>query len=190
MQSIKISDLNHMVHLEELYVESCYDLNTLVADAEQTPSCLQFLTISVLPALENVIVAPMPHRFRYIRKLVILRCPKLQNITWVEVLERLVISHCDEMLKIVEEDHIDDDEEQGGAMTENSWNEWNNDGQSMCKSKLTNGTIHTDFPKLRSIVLTDVKKLRSICNPRDFPSLETIRVEDCPNLRSISLNST
>lgn len=26
MQSIKISDLNHMEHLEELYVESCYDL--------------------------------------------------------------------------------------------------------------------------------------------------------------------
>ena len=42
---------------------------------------------------------------------------------------------------------------------------------------------------LRSIVLTDVRSLRSICRPRDFPSLETIRVEDCPSLRSIPLSS-
>ncbi|XP_062226156.1 disease resistance protein RPS2-like [Phragmites australis] len=207
MQSIKISDLNHMVHLEELFVESCYDLNTLRVDAELTTSCLQSLTLSVLPSLENVIVAPMPHHFWYIRKLVILRCPKLQNITWVlrlEMLERLVISHCDEMLKIVEE--ADSDEESGvqemkiqdhpseeqedDAMAENPCEERDNDYQSIGKSKLTIGTIHTDFPKLRSIVLTDVKKLRSICKPRDFPSLETIRVEDCPNLRSLPLSST
>ncbi|KAL6652389.1 hypothetical protein ACP70R_011314 [Stipagrostis hirtigluma subsp. patula] len=198
MQSLKISDLNHMVHLEELYVESCYDLNTLVADAELTTSCLQFLTLSVLPSLENVIVAPMPHHFRYVRKLVISRCPKLQNITWVirlEMLERLVISHCDEMLKIVEEDNIDEadnpsEEQQGDSLAEYSCDEQNNDGQSMCKSELISGTMHTEFPKLRSIVLTDVKKLRVICKPRDFPSLETIRVEDCPNLRGIPVSST
>jgi disease resistance protein RPS2 len=57
-------------------------------------------------------------------------------------------------------------------------------------SELNDSGISIDFPKLRSIVLTDVKKLRSICRPRDFPSLETIRVKDCPNLRNILLSST
>jgi disease resistance protein RPS2 len=170
MHSIKISDLDHLVQLEELYVESCYNLSTLVADTELTTSDsgLQLLTLSVLPVLENVIVAATPHHFQHIRKLTISSCPKLKNITWVlklEMLERLVITHCDGLLKIVEEDNSDEEDEQ----IDNT------------RAELLN---------LRSIVLTDVKSLRSICKPRDFPSLETIRVEDCPNLRSIPLSST
>uniref|UniRef100_A0A453CI03 non-specific serine/threonine protein kinase n=4 Tax=Aegilops tauschii subsp. strangulata TaxID=200361 RepID=A0A453CI03_AEGTS len=172
---IKISDLNHMKHLEELYVESCYDLNTVVADAELTTSHLLFLTLSVLPSLESVVVAPMPHNFQYIRKLFISQCPKLLNITWVRrlrLLERLAISHCDEMLEIVEDDHASDEQDHG--MVETSRND----------------TGQSDFPKLRLIVLTGLKKLRCICKPREFPCLETLRVEDCPNLRSIPLSFT
>ena len=201
MQSIKISDLNHLVHLEELYVESCYDLNTLAADAELTTSGLELLTLSVLPSLENVIVAPMPHHFQHIRKLVISKCPKLKDITWVlklEMLERLVVTHCDGMLKIIEEDNSDEAEtmpdhpsegQEDNAVAEHSGDERNGDGKSEGKIELSDDKTRTDFPKLRLIVLTDVKKLRSICNARDFPSLETVRVEDCPNLRSIPLNS-
>ncbi|CAO2146090.1 unnamed protein product [Urochloa humidicola] len=186
MHSIKISDLKHLVHLEELYVESCYDLKTLVADAELTSSGLEHLTLSILPALENVIVAPVRHHFLHIRKLVISMCPKLQNITWVvkfEMLERLVVNHCDGMLKIIEEDNSDEAETMPDA------DEWDSYGQSAWKSESTEGQMHTGFSNLRSIVLTDVKKLRSICKPRDFPSLETIRVEDCPNLERIPLSS-
>ncbi|KAL5213744.1 hypothetical protein ABZP36_002896 [Zizania latifolia] len=208
MQSIKISDFNHMKHLEELYVESCYDLNTLVADTEPTTPCLQVLTLSVLPSLENVLVAPMPHNFLYVRKLSISHCPKLLNITWVrrlELLERLFISHCGEMLIIVEEEDNSEEqhraetikmldgpyeEQEDHAMVESSHDKWNDDYQTMCKSESTNGAMHPDFPKLRSIVLTDVKKLRGICKPRDFPCLDTLRVEDCPNLRSVPLSST
>jgi disease resistance protein RPS2 len=183
MHSLKISDLNHLVHLEELYVESCYNLSTLDADAELTTSGLELLTLSVLPMLENVIVAPTPHHFRHIRKLAISSCPKLKNITWVlklEMLERLVITNCDGLLKIVEEDSGDEAE----TMLEDKCID---DGQSACNS---GDNTHAEFLNLRSIVLTDVKMLRSICKPRNFPSLETIRVEDCPNLRSIPLSST
>ncbi|KAM0885667.1 hypothetical protein ACQ4PT_030186 [Festuca glaucescens] len=194
MQSIQISDLNHMEHLEELYVESCYDLNTVVADAELTTSHLQFLTLSVLPSLENVLVAPMPHNFQYIRKLIISQCPKLLSITWVrrlQLLERLAISNCDELIEIVEDEEYEEqygagaqmkmqdhasDKQEDHAMVETSQSEWNYAGYS-------------DFPKLRLIVLTELKKLRSICKPRAFPCLETLRVEDCPNLRSIPLRS-
>ncbi|KAG0526632.1 hypothetical protein BDA96_06G162200 [Sorghum bicolor] len=187
MHSLKISDLNHLVHLEELYVESCYNLSTLVADAdaELTTSGLEVLTLSVLPVLENVIVAPMPHHFRRIRKLAISSCPKLKNITWVlklEMLERLVITSCDGFLKVVEEDSGDEAE----TKTEGQGGKWIGDGQSACNS---GDNAHAEFLNLRSIELTDVKMLRSICKPRNFPSLETIRVEDCPNLRSIPLSS-
>ncbi|CAM0903806.1 unnamed protein product [Alopecurus aequalis] len=193
MRSIKISDLNHMEHLEELYVESCYDLNTVVADAELIISHLQFLTLSDLPLLENVLVAQIPHNFQYIRKLIILQCPKLLNVTWVrklQLLERLIISHCDGMLEIVDDEGYaeqygagaqmkmqDDasDKQEDHAMVETSGNEWNYAG-------------HGDFPKLRLIVLTELKKLRSICKPRAFPCLETLRVEECPNLRSMHNN--
>ncbi|RLM75257.1 disease resistance protein RPS2-like [Panicum miliaceum] len=196
MHSIKISDLNHLLHLEELYVESCYDLNTLVADAELTTSGLELLTLSVLPSLENIIVAPMPHHFRHVRKLVISMCPKLRDITWVlklELLERLVITHCDGILKIVEEGSSNEAEampDHPSEEQEDDADEWSSDGQSVGKSESTDGEMHSGFSNLRSIILTDVKKLRSICKPRDFPSLETIRVEDCPNLRSIPLSST
>jgi disease resistance protein RPS2 len=207
MQSLRISDLNHMEHLEELYIESCYDLHTLISDAGLMTSCLQFLTLSVLPSLENVIVARMPHHFRYVCKLVIMNCPKLQNITWVlrlEMLERLVVSHCDEMQQIIEEaDSYEEtgvqklkvqghplEEQQDGGTVQILRNEQDCDYQSMHMSELNDSGISIDFPKLRSIVLTDVKKLRSICKPRDFPSLETIRVEDCSNLRNIPLSST
>nr|CAB3487632.1 unnamed protein product [Digitaria exilis] len=202
MQSIKISDLNHLVHLEELYIESCYDLNTLVADTELMTSRLELLTLSVLPSLENVIVAPMPHHFQHIRKLLISNCPKLQNITWVlklEMLERLVVAHCDGMLKIVEEDTSDEadtmpdhpsEEQEYNALAEHPGDGWGAESKSVCRSNLNDGKRRTDFSNLRSIVLTDVKKLRSICKPRDFPSLETLRVEDCPNLSSIPLSST
>ncbi|CAM0952928.1 unnamed protein product [Alopecurus aequalis] len=194
MQSIKISDLNHMKKLEKLHVESCNDLNTVVADAGLTTSRLELLTLSVLPSLENVRVPPMPHNFKYIRRLIISHCPKLLNITWVrrlELLERLVISHCDEMVDIVGEeeygerhgsgaqtkmqDHASDKQEEH-AIVETSRNEWNNAG-------------YRDFPRLRLIVLTELKKLRRICKPRAFPFLETLRVEECPDLRSIPLRS-
>lgn len=195
MQSIKISDLDHLVQLEELYVESCYNLNTLVADTELTASDsgLQLLTLSVLPVLENVIVAPTPHHFQHIRKLTISSCPKLKNITWVlklEMLERLVVIHCDGLLKIVEEDSGDEAETTmlgQGHPSEEQEDKRIDGGQSVCKS---DDNVHAELLNLRSIVLTDVKSLRSICKPRNFPSLETIRVEDCPNLRSIPLSST
>uniref|UniRef100_A0A0D9W757 Uncharacterized protein n=1 Tax=Leersia perrieri TaxID=77586 RepID=A0A0D9W757_9ORYZ len=207
MQSIKISDFNHMKHLEELYVESCYDLNTLVADTELTTSCLQALTLSILPSLENVLVAPMPHNFRFVRKLSITQCPKLLNITWVrrlELLERLVISNCREMLTIVEEANNTEEQykaqtilkdcyseqEDDHTMPESSHDEWNDDYQIINRESINDTMMQPEFPKLRSIVLTDVNKLRTICKPRDFPCLETIRVEDCPNLRSIPLSST
>ena len=70
----------------------------------------------------------------------------------------------------------DSDKQDDHAMVEFSREEWNYAGYS-------------DFPKLRLIVLTDLQKLRSICEPRAFPCLETLRVEDCPNLRSIPLRS-
>ncbi|CAL5031046.1 unnamed protein product [Urochloa decumbens] len=195
MHSIKISDLNHLVHLEELYIESCYDLNTLVADSELATSGLELLTLSVLPSLEHVIVAPMPHHFRHVRKLAISMCPKLRDITWVlklEMLERLVITHCEGMLKIVEEDSSEEAEampDHPCGEQEDDVDECNRDIQSVFKSESTDDKTHNAFSNLRSIVLTDVKKLRSICKPRDFPNLETIRVEDCPNLKSIPLSS-
>ncbi|GJN27046.1 hypothetical protein PR202_gb15027 [Eleusine coracana subsp. coracana] len=198
MHSMRISDLNHMEHLEELYIESCYDLTTLVSDAELTTSCLQFLTLSVLPSLENVIVEPMPHHFRYVRKLVIMKCPKLQNITWIlrlEMLERLVVSHCDEVVQIVDSDENSGVQKSNGQdhpseEQEDLHNEQDCDYQITSVSESSDGAARTDFLKLRSIVLTDLKKLKSICKPRDFPSLDTIRVEDCPNLRNIPLSST
>ncbi|WVZ86388.1 hypothetical protein U9M48_033177 [Paspalum notatum var. saurae] len=198
MQLIKISDLDPLVHLEVLYIESCHDLKTLIADTEQRNTGLELLTLSDLPSLENVTVAPTPHHFRHIRKLVISRCPKLPNITWVlklEMLERLVITHCHGMLKIVEEDNSDEadtlldhpsEETEDGAAAEHFGDEWKGDVRSVCKGESSNGA---GFPKLRLIELTNVKELRSICKPRDFPSLETIRVEDCPNLRTIPLSS-
>ncbi|KQJ83569.1 disease resistance protein RPS2 [Brachypodium distachyon] len=186
MHSIKISDLNHMEHLEELHVESCYDLNKVTADAELTTSRLVFLTLSVLPSLENIIVVPTPHNFQYIRKLVISKCPKLLNITWVrrlQLLERLDISHCDGMLEIVEDEEVYSEEQNGAQMKIQDHDSEKQEDHAMVQ------TGHTDFAKLRLIVLTDLKKLRGICKPREFPSLETLRVEDCPNLRSIPLSS-
>nr|UBY07510.1 NBS-LRR disease resistance protein [Dasypyrum villosum] len=166
------------------------NLKYLVADAELTTSHLQFLTLSVLPSLESVLVAPMSHNFQYIRKLIISQCPKLLNITWVRrlrLLERLVISHCDRMLEIFEDQ---EDEEQCGEQLKLQDHASDKQEDQAIVETSRNDTGQNDFPKLRLVVLTGLKKLRSICKQREFPCLETLRVEDCPNLRSIPLSCT
>ncbi|PWZ46149.1 hypothetical protein Zm00014a_035874 [Zea mays] len=123
---------------------------------------LQLLTLSALPALENVIVAATPHHFQHIRKLTISSCPRLKNITWVlrlGMLERLVVTPLRwvaEQLKIVEED--------SGDEAETTWGHPSNQGQ---EDEWTDNT-RAELLNLRSIVLTDVRSLRSICKPSDF----------------------
>jgi disease resistance protein RPS2 len=179
MQSIQISDFKNMVQLRELYVEACPDLTQLIADSDK-PN-LHALTLAKLPALETIQIGSSPHHFRNLLEITISHCQKLHYVTWVlklESLEKLSICHCHELDQVVQE-------------TDDAWIEYTKDYQTMTRSRRINGIQHhVDFPKLRSLVLTDLPKLRRICIPRDFPCLESIMVEDCPNLSTIPLGQT
>lgn len=217
MQSIQTSDFTHMVQLGELYVESCPDLNQLIADSDkQRASCLQTLTLAELPALQTILIGSSPHHFWNLLEITISHCQKLHDVTWVlklEALEKLSIYHCHELEQVVQEavDEVENktfgveqgsilkcrrkngfsEEQEIHGMVDDSWNEYAKGCQNMTKSGRINGKgQHVGFTRLRSLVLTGLKKLTKICIPMDFPCLESIRVEGCPNLRTIPLGQT
>ncbi|XP_072957777.1 disease resistance protein RPS2-like [Typha angustifolia] len=183
MEKIQISELKEMVHLEELYIESCGDLKELTADAdERRASCLQVLTLAVLSNLHTVSVGKVPHYFRKVTNLTIYTCHKLDNLTWVlqlESLEKLVVSHCDGMTRIVEETQNEKSRlESKGLKHEEEIEEEVEQG--------TNRVMRcTGFRGLRSIILNDLKLLESICGARELSCLENIRVEACPKLKRL-----
>ncbi|KAJ3680041.1 hypothetical protein LUZ60_016319 [Juncus effusus] len=176
MKSIHIADFSKMGCLEELYIESCNDLSELVVDQDAAKvSQLEVLTLWYLPSLELILVRPLPHYFTNVRDLTIHECQKLNNISWVtnlKSLEKLAISSCHGMMEIVKEIP-------NGTQLEDT-------GPNR-KSEIQHEGYITEFPKLRSIELSKLDKLESICNARDFPALESIRVQNCPNLKKLPI---
>ncbi|XP_073007488.1 disease resistance protein RPS2-like [Typha latifolia] len=174
MKFVKISDFKEMVNLEELYIESCNDLKQLTADnVEQRNSCLRVLTLAVLSNLDTILVGPEPGNFQNLCDITISECHKLDNVTWVKrlkSLERLIILQCDGMVQVVNE-------------TQN-----NTPSTSTLQPNRDNEIQVIDqeaFPKLRSIILTGLNRLESICSTRYFCCLRSITVEACPKLRRL-----
>ncbi|KAG1353966.1 disease resistance protein RPS2-like [Cocos nucifera] len=194
MESILLSDLKHMEHLEELHVDSCNELKDLIPENnERKASCLKELTLANLPNLEKVLVRSVRHHLQNLCKLSIHWCPKLEEVTWVlhlESLERLIISDCHGIANIVEE-RINGMQEMIPTLTSGdseiySGNEIN---EIRATEELNGGPMHckNGFSRLKTIILKDLPKLESICHARDFACLESIRVEACPNLKGLPL---
>ncbi|XP_078166998.1 disease resistance protein RPS2-like [Carex rostrata] len=203
MKSIHGTDFNQMVCLQELYIESCPNLSELVMDQDDrgvSKSNLQVLTLWELPNLDTILVKSMPHYFRMLRELTIYECHKLESINWVarlKSLDKLVVSRCKGMVQIISEpekgahgiqiraDCISEEEEiqtlvEDAFQIRISENKKKNDEEFL---------ENIEFPKLRSVILSDMKNMVSICSPRIFPSLESIRVQECPNLARLPVNN-
>ncbi|RCV34511.1 hypothetical protein SETIT_7G165000v2 [Setaria italica] len=214
MKSIHISDFTHMCKLVELYVDSCLDLKQFDAEPDRIRApCIEVLTLARLPALQTILIGSSTHHFRNLLEITISHCHNLQNITWVlklQALEKLCICHCDELERLVQETGDRVDERNGGfeqsgirrfgringvseeqeihGMVEDTYKEYVKSYQNMTENGRINGEVHhEEFPKLRYLVLTGLRKLTAICNPRDFLCLENIRVEGCPRLRTLPL---
>ncbi|KAJ4800518.1 Disease resistance protein RPS2 [Rhynchospora pubera] len=200
MKSIHVTDFNQMEHLQELNIESCPELTELMMDQDEgVVSKLEVLTLWELPSLDTILVKSLPHYFKKLRELTIYECPKLENINWVarlESLDKLVVSRCNGMV------HIIADMAKGAHVMQNTRDgtcgevetEMPVDEASQITinedTKATNEEVeeNIEFPKLRSVLLTDLQNLVSICSPRKFPSLENIRVQECPNLVSLPIS--
>ncbi|OAY85846.1 Disease resistance protein RPS2 [Ananas comosus] len=189
MSSIQGSSFEHMKHLEEIYIESCDGLKELIADADAgSTTQLQVLTLAVLSNLERISVGPAPHHFQSLRDLTIVRCHKLDNISWVlwlESLERLVISHCYGMEYIVQEASTETQ-----TMNGVSTSQQNEIEEAVTDMGADSVIQSSEFPKLRSVILNDLPKLQSICCARNFSCLESIRVEGCKNLKRLPISRT
>jgi disease resistance protein RPS2 len=199
MKSIHVTDFNQMDRLQELYIESCHNLNELVMDqVEGGVSNLRVLTLQKLPNLDTILIKS-PHSFRRLRELTIDECHKLENINWIarlESLDKLVVSRCNGMMHIVAQleeathgmqsrrDGMSEEQEIQTLVKEAS-----KIGATNNKKKIDeDATENIEFPKLRSIILSDLENLISICSPRKFPSLESIRVQECPNLARLPVS--
>ncbi|WOL19335.1 hypothetical protein Cni_G28133 [Canna indica] len=190
MESIQLSEFKRMKHLEELYIDSCTELKELIVDhveAEESVRVkerLKVLTLAILPNLARVSFGVAPHRFQDLRDLTIRSCPKLKSVSWVlqlESLDRLVISECDGLEEVVQEET---NGTSNGALCEIEEVKEENSLAAM------NGEEKEEeaFPNLRIIVLRDLIELKSICKTkREFPCLESIRVEKCPNLSELPM---
>nr|XP_010906820.1 disease resistance protein RPS2-like [Elaeis guineensis] len=194
MESILLSGLKHMEHLQELHVDSCNELKELIAENnEQEASCLKVLTLAILPNLEKVSVRSVRHHLQNLCKLSIHSCPKLEEVTWVlhlESLERLIISDCHGMENIVEERISGMQEMIPTLMTrDNGIDSGNEIDELRATEEQNGGSMHCKdgFCRLKTIILKDLPKLESICHARDFACLESIRVEACPNLKGLPL---
>jgi disease resistance protein RPS2 len=208
MKSIHVADFNHMEHLEELHIESCDSLSELVVD-ETRVSRLKMLTLWKLGSIQSIVVGPLPHHFQKLRELTIHECHKLYNISWVaslDSLEKLVLSNCNGIKHVVVEGRNEISGQKSGQKGksfqglkrkeistgektalegEASQELVNGNNKYICE----NGENNKEFPKLRSIVLTQLVNLESICKARVFPCLESIRVQNCPNLRTLPIES-
>ncbi|XP_078166833.1 disease resistance protein RPS2-like [Carex rostrata] len=191
MKSVHVTDFNQMEHLQELYIESCPKLSELVMDQDDGGvSNLRVLTLQDLPNLDTILVKTLPHYFRRLRELTIYECHKLENLNWVarlESLEKLVVSRCNGMVHLstkgehgmqIRNDGISE-EEQVQTLVEEASEIKISEKKKMIDEEFEE---NIEFPKLRSLILSDMENLVSIFSPRKFPSLETIRVQNCPNL--------
>jgi disease resistance protein RPS2 len=186
-----------MVPLQELYIESCPKLSELVMDQDDGGvSNLRVLTLGDLPNLDTILVETLPHYFRRLRELTIYECHKLENINWVamlESLEKLVVSRCNGMVHLSAKGghgmQIRRDDMSGKEQIQTLVEEASEIKISENKKKIDEEfPENIEFPKLRSIILSDMENLVSICSPRIFPSLESIRVQNCPNLTRLPVS--
>lgn len=200
MKSIHVTDFNQMVRLQELYIESCPNLSELVMDQDDGGvSNLRVLTLRELPNLDTILVKSLPHYFRRLRELTIYECHKLENINWVarlESLDKLVVSRCNGLVHIIDEpakvvhgmqrrrDGMSEEEEIQTLVEEGSQIKISEHKEKIDEDVEENN----EFPKLRSIILSELENLVSICSPRKFKSLQSIRVQECPNLARLPVN--
>ncbi|KAJ0960515.1 hypothetical protein J5N97_001605 [Dioscorea zingiberensis] len=163
LKSFHLSNFQHMVHLKEISLHSCYELKELIIvkcsdDDDITPQefNLEVLNLTMLMNFERVLGGVTPNLLQNLQELSIESCPKLESINWIlqlAKLQKLSVCDCAGILHLV--DNIPEEQKTG---------------------------LLKPFSKLRSIVLKDLKKLESICPPMTFLSLESIRVQGCLNL--------
>lgn len=102
--------------------------------------------------------------FNSLRKVSIINCSKLEDLTWIVVapnLEFLIVARCSNMEDIC------------------------------CKGKLTEGHVNSlALAKLQILRLVSLPKLKSICPVAlPFPYLKEIIVDECPKLKKLPLDS-
>ncbi|KAJ0960821.1 hypothetical protein J5N97_001270 [Dioscorea zingiberensis] len=163
LKSFHLSNFQHMVHLKEISLHSCYELKELIIvkcgdddDIMQQEFNLEVLNLTMLMNFERVMGGVTPNLLQNLQELSIESCPKLESINWIlqlSKLQKLSVCDCAGILHLV--DNIPEEQKTG---------------------------LLKPFSKLRSIVLKDLKKLESICPPMTFLSLESIRVQGCLNL--------
>ncbi|XP_078167512.1 disease resistance protein RPS2-like [Carex rostrata] len=200
MKSINGTDFNQMVCLQELYIESCPNLSELIMDQDSEGlSDMQVLTLRQLPNLNTILVKTLPRYLRSLRELTIYECHKLENINWVaklESLDKLVVSRCEGMVHIIAEsekgahgmqirrDHMSEEQEIQTLVEAASQIRIIENKKKIDEESVEN----IGFPKLRSVILSEMENMVSICSPRKFPSLENIRVQKCPNLARLPVS--
>lgn len=201
MSCIHVADFNQMMDVQELYIESCPNLREIeVSKHERGLFHLKVVTLGRLPSLRRIFAKSLQQNFSKLCELTVHECHKLENINWVaklESLEKLIVTCCDGITHIIEEtangtneasSRANDipEEEQIQTLVEEANFPIKINGNKEINEE---PGAYIEFSKLRSILLTDLEKLVSICTPRNFPSLVSIRVQGCPNLVRLPVNS-
>ncbi|PKA53834.1 Disease resistance protein RPS2 [Apostasia shenzhenica] len=164
---IYISDFWPLLNLEELAVHSCYRLSKVfLGDVKRDKNKsrqwrppapettkMRVLTLAVLSNLAEIVVPPAFRTDSYLkslRELNIEGCPKLRNLSWIQLLERLEklkVSDCQFMEELVEEEkkEVAFKELKFIFLSELPW--------------LENISYETEFPSLESISVQDCPNL-------------------------------
>uniref|UniRef100_A0A0A9BDW1 Disease resistance protein At4g27190-like leucine-rich repeats domain-containing protein n=1 Tax=Arundo donax TaxID=35708 RepID=A0A0A9BDW1_ARUDO len=109
--------------------------------------------------------------FASLRRLDIVRCTSLTNVSWIlhlPLLQDLLIFSCSRLHQIIAT-------VQGGVIETKTSNEKNE-----------SPSIRNTFPRLKRMTLIEADRLASICSPTiAFPSLECLQISVCPLLKKL-----
>ncbi|GKV49044.1 hypothetical protein SLEP1_g55817 [Rubroshorea leprosula] len=167
----KVALLEKATELRSCYISKCEDMECVLdLDSSSCPILdkLEELSLDILPKLSVLVrvggVATPLHIFSNLKMLWIRECLGMRKLLPVELLqsfqnlEQIDVDRCEQMEEIIASSDLD-----------------------ALSSKFT-------FPKLRTLLLTDLPQLKSICNAKGVmvcDSIEKIQISRCRELKRI-----
>ncbi|KAG8479453.1 hypothetical protein CXB51_029852 [Gossypium anomalum] len=159
------------IDLKECTVEDCFDLESIFSSKNDQLKKLKSLTLRNLADLKVLVGVGESSlgTFSSLKEITLCSCPKIKKLfaaDWaLHNLEKIEVSYCLQLEEIITE----------------------TEGEGMGTS---NDSIKFNFPKLKTLILSNLRKLKGICSENAVmvcKSLQVIEISNCPKVNRIPL---
>ncbi|XP_017629319.1 probable disease resistance protein At4g27220 [Gossypium arboreum] len=163
--------LRDAIDLKECTVEDCFDLESIFSSKYDQLKKLKSLILRNLADLKVLVGVGESSlgTFSSLKEITLCSCPKIKKLfaaDWaLHNLEKIEVNYCLQLEEIITE----------------------TEGEGMGTS---NDSIKFNFPKLKTLILSNLRKLRGICSENAVmvcKSLQVIEISNCPKVKRIPL---